>query len=102
MKKLQTPNSKLPPSLRATARRGQKNPKLQLPMIPQTHSRKMMKSQIHAAFVIGAVILTQIVSAVGATTEPGFEKIFNGKDLAGWEGHSKLWFVKDGVITGQT
>jgi uncharacterized protein (TIGR03067 family) len=35
-------------------------------------------------------------------SEQGFESIFNGKDLAGWDGHPKLWFVKDGTITGQT
>ena len=25
-------------------------------------------------------------------------KLFNGTDLTGWEGHQKLWSVKDGVI----
>ena len=25
-------------------------------------------------------------------------KLFNGKDLDGWEGHEELWSVKDGVI----
>ena len=29
-------------------------------------------------------------------------RIFNGKDLTGWEGDPKLWSVKDGAITGQT
>lgn len=28
--------------------------------------------------------------------------IFNGKDLTGWDGNTKLWTVKDGVITGQS
>jgi hypothetical protein len=28
-------------------------------------------------------------------------KIFNGKDLDGWEGHEKYWSVKDGVIVGK-
>ncbi len=26
--------------------------------------------------------------------------LFNGKDLEGWEGHTELWSVKDGVIVG--
>jgi hypothetical protein len=26
-------------------------------------------------------------------------KLFNGTDLTGWEGDSRFWFVKDGVIT---
>jgi 3-keto-disaccharide hydrolase len=28
-------------------------------------------------------------------------RIFNGKDLAGWVGHSKYWSVMDGVIIGK-
>lgn len=34
--------------------------------------------------------------------ELGFRSIFNGKDLAGWDGNRKLWSVRDGAITGQT
>ncbi|MEM1442184.1 MAG: DUF1080 domain-containing protein, partial [Verrucomicrobiota bacterium] len=34
--------------------------------------------------------------------EEGFESIFNGKDLSGWEGNPKLWSVEDGAITGRT
>ncbi len=34
--------------------------------------------------------------------EPGFVRMFNGKNLTGWEGNPKLWSVKDGAITGQT
>ena len=28
-------------------------------------------------------------------------KLFNGKDLEGWEGHPNLWSVQDGVIVGK-
>ena len=28
-------------------------------------------------------------------------KLFNGKDLEGWEGHKKLWSVQDGVIVAK-
>jgi 3-keto-disaccharide hydrolase len=28
-------------------------------------------------------------------------KLFNGKNLEGWEGHDNLWSVKDGVIVGK-
>ncbi len=31
-----------------------------------------------------------------------FKPIFNGKDLAGWEGESSLWSVKDDAIRGET
>lgn len=34
--------------------------------------------------------------------DDGFKAIFNGKDLTGWEGDTKLWSVKDGAITGTT
>ncbi|HWX18663.1 MAG TPA: DUF1080 domain-containing protein [Candidatus Binatia bacterium] len=34
--------------------------------------------------------------------EKGFESLFNGKDLVGWDGNRKLWSVKEGAITGQT
>jgi hypothetical protein len=35
-------------------------------------------------------------------SESGFKSIFNGKDLAGWDGDPRLWSVKDGAITGQS
>jgi hypothetical protein len=34
--------------------------------------------------------------------QPEFKSIFNGKDLAGWEGDKALWSVQDGAITGTT
>ena len=40
-------------------------------------------------------------SGVFAADE-GFKPIFNGKDLKGWEGDTKIWSVKDGAILGQT
>jgi len=41
--------------------------------------------------------------AIKAPAEPGDMKaIFNGKDLSGWDGDSRLWSVKDGAIHGET
>jgi len=34
--------------------------------------------------------------------EEGFELIFNGEDLTGWEGSPAFWSVKEGSITGET
>ena len=34
-------------------------------------------------------------------TEEGFIKIFNGKDLTGWDGDPVYWSVKDGKIIGE-
>jgi hypothetical protein len=39
---------------------------------------------------------------VAATLHAGEKQLFNGKDLTGWEGNSKLWSVQDGAITGKT
>lgn len=54
-----------------------------------------------------AAILTAQTPAGGseersASVEPGFKTIFNGTDLTGWKGDTKIWSVRDGVITGQT
>lgn len=32
----------------------------------------------------------------------GYDSIFNGRDLSGWNGDPDLWSVKDGVIVGST
>ncbi|GAG22114.1 unnamed protein product, partial [marine sediment metagenome] len=37
-----------------------------------------------------------------ASAEDGFESIFDGKTLDGWDGNPKFWRVEDGAITGQT
>jgi len=41
-------------------------------------------------------------AAVTPDTENGFTPMFNGKDLAGWEGEPGYWSVEDGAITGKT
>lgn len=71
-----------------------------------------MNPRLLGALTIGATLIAQtaLVSAVDdpkpliedRPAEKGFLRIFNGKDLAGWEGNPKLWSVKDGAITGQT
>ena len=37
-----------------------------------------------------------------AQLDEGFEPLFNGRDLAGWEGDSLLWLVEDGMIVGRS
>ena len=32
----------------------------------------------------------------------GMERLFNGKDLTGWDGDPRLWSVKDGCLRGET
>jgi hypothetical protein len=78
-----------------------------------------MNSNIFGALALGAALITQPAPVSGADqreltlpnhltlledrpAEKGFLRIFNGKDLTGWEGNPKLWSVNDGAITGQT
>src|SRR5712692_6082891 len=34
--------------------------------------------------------------------EEGFQSLFNGKNLDGWDGDPQLWSVRDGMIVGST
>ncbi|MDH4282580.1 MAG: DUF1080 domain-containing protein, partial [Myxococcales bacterium] len=36
-----------------------------------------------------------------AGDEPGFQPIFDGKTLAGWEGDPTYWRVEDGALVGE-
>ncbi len=37
-----------------------------------------------------------------AVAEDGFVPLFNGRDLTGWEGDTKLWIVEDGMLVGRS
>ncbi|MEQ9409054.1 MAG: DUF1080 domain-containing protein [Fuerstiella sp.] len=39
---------------------------------------------------------------IKAPPEKQMTSIFNGKDLTGWDGDTRLWSVRDGVIHGET
>ncbi len=57
--------------------------------------------------VFGAVAVILAGPALGADTPKqvkapeGFVAVFNGRDLAGWEGSPKYWGVEDGCLTGK-
>ncbi len=54
-------------------------------------------------FVMGDIDAdTTPSSQISRGPEPGFESLFNGKDLSGWRGNPRIWTVCDGVINGQT
>ena len=59
-----------------------------------------MKPNLLIATALGAMLFAQTNLAPAA--DAGFTSIFNGKDLAGWDGNPKFWSVKDGAIVGQT
>ena len=59
----------------------------------------------HFGFLV--VVLLSIPAIAGepqeAPPEPeDMQCIFNGEDLTGWDGDTRLWSVKDGVIHGET
>ena len=57
-------------------------------------------------FVVVVLCLSPAASATDAILAPpepkDMKKIFNGKDLTGWDGDPRLWSVKDGAIRGET
>src|SRR4051812_47742300 len=61
-----------------------------------------MKIKTFVAAALSTALLFQATATFAADSEKGFKKIFNGKDLSGWEGSPDLWSVKDGTITGKT
>jgi Domain of Unknown Function (DUF1080) len=57
---------------------------------------------IGGAFVAAALVVALPgVSVSGDKKKSETIKLFNGKDLDGWEGYKDLWSVKDGVIVAR-
>ncbi len=71
-----------------------------------------MKSILAVPAVLGVLLAGRLsienVSAAdfsgnkSYSDEKGFAPIFNGKNLNGWDGDSRLWSVRAGVIRGET
>jgi hypothetical protein len=61
-----------------------------------------MKSTSLSVLLAGTVCLLPLTEAPAADMETGFKSIFNGTDLAGWNGSPEFWSVKDGAIVGQS
>ena len=54
---------------------------------------------------LNAASVLMLLAACAFAADPaahGTEELFNGKDLANWDGDPRLWSVKDGVIRGET
>jgi hypothetical protein len=47
-------------------------------------------------------LLLLLAFAVAAFAQEGFEPLFNGKNLDGWDGDPHMWSVRDGMIVGAT
>jgi len=48
------------------------------------------------------IVFAGLLASVYAASADEYKPLFNGTSLAGWEGNTKFWSVKDGTITGQT
>jgi hypothetical protein len=51
--------------------------------------------------VFGCAFVLSVLLACAATAKEAKE-LFNGKDLTGWEGDTRVWSVEDGAIVGKT
>jgi len=58
--------------------------------------------KLNRRFFLSLLAAASVSFTFAADAADGFKPIFNGKDLKGWEGDTKLWSVKDGAILGQT
>jgi Domain of Unknown Function (DUF1080) len=52
--------------------------------------------------VAGLGLLTLRAQNIATLPETGYQSIFDGKTLSGWDGDPKFWRVEDGSIIGQT
>src|SRR5438477_9240485 len=76
--------------------------------------RKYLSASVLATILVGQTPFISIAQDrinVGRPTteliddrpaEKGFQRIFNGKDLTGWDGNPKLWSVKEETIPVKT
>ena len=55
-----------------------------------------------ASRVLCLLLLLLAAPAWADDDEAGFEKLFDGKTLEGWDGNPEFWSVRDEAITGQT
>jgi len=63
----------------------------------------MIRSSARFAGLLLACVTVCLPAAHAAEVkEQSFVRIFNGKDLTGWDGDPRLWSVKDGAIRGET
>jgi len=48
------------------------------------------------------MLLWALAACATAFAQQGFQPLFNGKNLDGWDGDPRLWKVRDGVLVGST
>ena len=57
---------------------------------------------IRPVLSLAVLIAGAALAAAAGPSEEGFVSMFNGKDLAGWEGKAGWWRVEEGAITSQS
>ena len=62
----------------------------------------MTRPILATVVLIAIASLTPADDTKSATDKDGFASLFNGTDLAGWQGDTKYWSVRDGAITGES
>lgn len=60
----------------------------------------MVTCLVFASFIFRAVAAE--VPQTAPAESDDMARLFNGKDLTGWDGDPRLWSVRDGVIRGET
>ncbi len=60
----------------------------------------ILNGSLAALTLVGVLANSPSLQAAEPATDA--DKLFNGTDLTGWEGHSELWSVEDGQIVGRT
>jgi putative membrane-bound dehydrogenase-like protein len=50
----------------------------------------------------GAALLLSLAATALGDTETGYQTIFDGKTLEGWDGNPQFWRVEENAITGET
>ena len=62
-----------------------------------------MKARHSSRYLPGAIGLASLlISSTALAEESGFESLFNGTDLSGWDGNKAFWSVENGTIVGKT
>lgn len=61
--------------------------------------RFLRLAHVTSLILLASSLLALKVRAQDNEPPPGFQKLFNGKDLAGWKVANPNWVVKDGVVT---
>jgi hypothetical protein len=70
--------------------------------MPRGGAVEPVKHIMKKYLAVGIISLSIGWTSVALAAEPGFQSLFNGRDLTGWAGNVELWSVKEGAITGVT